>query len=129
MAAVVVPAVVVVVPVGVTVSVAVVVVVARPAAGHGTGGFGLRARSVGRPLALGGARFTDLGVPDEVLVEHHGGEVVLRASAVVVGLPVVRERLAPHVVRHRNSLDLGGLLGQGVRRNPATPRSGLDYRT
>ncbi|WP_374112433.1 hypothetical protein [Streptomyces sp. CC210A] len=54
---------------------------------------------------LDGGRFVEPGRTDEVLVEHHGGEVLVGASAVVVGLPAVRERPAPHVVRHTLSVD------------------------
>ncbi|CAO0837836.1 hypothetical protein SMICM17S_01850 [Streptomyces microflavus] len=61
----------------------------------GPGGIGLRAGFRGGEEALHGGGFMDDGGPDEVLVEHHGGEVLVRAPAVVVGLPAVRERLAP----------------------------------
>lgn len=48
------------------------VVVGDPSARDGgRAGLRLGACSVGRPLALQGARFMGLGVPDEVLVEHH----------------------------------------------------------
>lgn len=52
----------------------------------------------------------------EVLVEDHGGELFVRtpAVAVVVGLPAVRERRAPHVLRHGSRVDLGGHFGQTV---------------
>src|SRR5690348_8632819 len=66
----------------------------------------------------------------EVLVEDHGGELFVRtpAVAVVVGLPAVRERRTPHVLRHGSRVDLGGHFGQTtgkfirLMRRPGTAR-------
>jgi hypothetical protein len=48
------------------------------------------------------------GGPYEVLVEHQGGELLVRGPVVELGLLAVRERLAPQVVRHAVSVDLCG---------------------
>jgi hypothetical protein len=90
----------------------VVVVGVTPA---GAGGVRLRARLGRGEQTLHRGRFVDLGGPYEVLVEHHGGEVLVRAPAVdrVLRVPAVLERPAPHVVRHAFRVDLGDRFGQG----------------
>src|SRR5690606_17172420 len=100
--------------------VAVPVVGALPA-GTGAGGLrlgGLGSGPGGGQEAFDGGRRVDPGRAYEVLVEDHGGELFVRhpAVVVVVGLPAVRERRAPHVLRHGSRVDLGGQFGQTVRK-------------
>ncbi len=65
------------------------------AAGFGLGGLGSCLR--GGQEAFDGGRLVYDGRPYEGLVEHHGCELFVRHSAVVVvvGLPAVRGRRAP----------------------------------
>lgn len=66
------------------------------------------------PFRRGG--LVDLGGAHEVLVEHHGGELVVRWPVVaVVGLLTVLERLTPTSSGTKSSVDLCGQFGQSER--------------